>query len=201
VPRPRFDRLPGARQRAVLDTAAAEFTAHGYHAASINRVQKSLSLSKGAFYYWFDDKEDLFLAVLLDRLGKMSASVGGLLTDAPSTAPLWDQVEATCAAMIAHALSDPETLLLFKAAVSLSPARSARTQALWAQLQQATEAIVVEGQLRGSVRTDLPAALIASVAVSILEGMDRYLLTRLEDTTPGDAARLYTDLLQRALGA
>ncbi|MFT4978048.1 MAG: AcrR family transcriptional regulator [Myxococcota bacterium] len=202
LPRPRFDRLPSQKQRAVLETAAAEFIALGYHRASLNRVQTSLGLSKGAFYYWFDDKEDLFLAVLQDRLAVLQRSVGGLLAGPPEPRSLWDQVEETCAAMIRCVFTQPGTLRLLKAALSLSPDASSRTQAVWGRLRDGTEALIVEGQLRGDVRSDLPSALLASVALGILEGFDRHMLaTEDHSASPTEAAQVIVDLLQRAVGA
>lgn len=200
MPRPRFERLPPARQRAVFETAAQEFVAHGYHGASINRIQKTLSLSKGAFYYWFDDKEDLFLAVIADRIDAMKRTVGGLMDGPAPSVPLWLQVESTCAAIFRYIIVHPDTMMLLKAALVLRPDLSPRLQALWATLLGATEALVVEGQRRGEVRTDLPASLLASVAHGMLEGLDRHMLREAPDVDPTASAALYVDLLRRALG-
>ncbi|MPY86851.1 MAG: TetR family transcriptional regulator [Luteitalea sp.] len=64
MPRPRFLNLDAARRNRLLEAAADEFAAHGYEQASLNKVIERLGLSKGQFYYYFDDKADLFGAVL-----------------------------------------------------------------------------------------------------------------------------------------
>src|SRR6516165_8337004 len=64
MPRPRFQRAPVEKREAVLDSAAKEFAAHGYEDASVNRILLAAGFSKGAFYYYFDDKADLAAAVL-----------------------------------------------------------------------------------------------------------------------------------------
>ena len=64
MPRPRFLKLDPERRRQILETAAAEFSEHGFRHASLNHVISSLGLSKGVFYYYFDSKADLFAAVV-----------------------------------------------------------------------------------------------------------------------------------------
>ena len=64
MPRPRFTRAAPALQESLLDAAAREFAEHGYDGASLNAILLAAGLSKGAFYYYFDDKTDLAAAVL-----------------------------------------------------------------------------------------------------------------------------------------
>ena len=65
MPRPRFDKLPPERQATILDAATVEFATAGYENASLNRIIERAELSKGATYYYFDGKEDLYLTVLV----------------------------------------------------------------------------------------------------------------------------------------
>ncbi len=60
MPRPRFHKLPEEKQERILEAAAREFTAHGYEGASLNKILTAAGISKGAAYYYFDDKADLF---------------------------------------------------------------------------------------------------------------------------------------------
>lgn len=60
MPRPRFMRLDAGRRDEWLEAAAAEFAVRGYDQASLNAILGRLGLSKGQFYYYFDDKADLF---------------------------------------------------------------------------------------------------------------------------------------------
>lgn len=54
-----------ARTRTLLlEVAASEFLAHGYHATSLERVAETAGFSKGAVYANFAGKEELCLAVL-----------------------------------------------------------------------------------------------------------------------------------------
>ena len=64
VPRPRFAKLDPEKRRAILDAAMEEFASSGYERASYNRIIERAGVSKGAMYYYFDDKEDLFTTVV-----------------------------------------------------------------------------------------------------------------------------------------
>ena len=63
-PRPRFENLSAERRSELLECAANEFAQHGYRGASLNRIIAGAGLSKGVFYYYFDDKADLFETVV-----------------------------------------------------------------------------------------------------------------------------------------
>ncbi len=58
--RPRFGNLDAATRRKILETAAVEFAARGFDGTSLNHLIEDLGISKGSFYYYFDDKVDLF---------------------------------------------------------------------------------------------------------------------------------------------
>ncbi|MCB9663599.1 MAG: TetR/AcrR family transcriptional regulator [Alphaproteobacteria bacterium] len=202
MPRPRFDKLDPERRREVLEAAAREFAAHGYHEASLNRVQAELGLSKGGFYYWFDDKEDLFLATLVDRAAPFDALVAGFLTEVADAAAFWARVEELVRTGMAVVGEDPVALGLFQAAMALSPQSSPRLAAWWAEGLQATRAVLEAGQAAGAVRTDLDLDLLASVVFSMGEALDRWLVGRGAEAVQTEAqaeatVALYVGLLRR----
>lgn len=51
-------------RHALLDSAAMEFSRHGYAAASVNSILEAASTTKGAMYFHFDSKETLARSVL-----------------------------------------------------------------------------------------------------------------------------------------
>jgi AcrR family transcriptional regulator len=58
-----------ARTRAkLLKAAGSVFARRGYHEATLDEIADKAGLSKGALYYNFASKEDLFLALLAERL-------------------------------------------------------------------------------------------------------------------------------------
>ncbi|THB69718.1 MAG: TetR/AcrR family transcriptional regulator [Desulfovibrio sp.] len=55
-----FFQLDQAKQQAVVDTALSEFSEHGFHQASTNRMAQVLGIAKGSFFKYFGNKEGLF---------------------------------------------------------------------------------------------------------------------------------------------
>jgi AcrR family transcriptional regulator len=67
----------------LLDAAVAEFSAYGYHGSRVARVAKRAGTSHGTFYVYFQDKDDLLLAVLEG----ISAELDDVLLNAPPLEP------------------------------------------------------------------------------------------------------------------
>jgi AcrR family transcriptional regulator len=74
-----------ARTRsALLDAAARVFPRNGYHRTSVDEVAAEAGYSKGAVYSNFGSKEDLFLALFSEYVGKNLALADELIsTDRP----------------------------------------------------------------------------------------------------------------------
>ncbi len=62
----------------ILDRAAELFTRFGYHGLSMRQIAEDVGVSKAGLYYHFQDKESLFLAILLHNIER----VGNLVDDA-----------------------------------------------------------------------------------------------------------------------
>ena len=71
MPRPRFEKLAEGKRRRILEAAAKEFATYGYENASLNRMLEEAGISKGAAYYYFDDKADLYTTTLLHYLEEL----------------------------------------------------------------------------------------------------------------------------------
>ncbi|WP_234414334.1 TetR/AcrR family transcriptional regulator [Paenibacillus sp. CAA11] len=61
---PVFDANHADTKSRVLEAAAQVFSAHGYTNSSLDKVAEHAGLSKGAVYWHFASKQDLFLAIL-----------------------------------------------------------------------------------------------------------------------------------------
>jgi AcrR family transcriptional regulator len=59
----------------VLDAAYLVFSREGYHGATLDSIASEAGVSKGALYYSFDSKQDLFHALLEERLAARSAEI------------------------------------------------------------------------------------------------------------------------------
>ena len=68
------------RKQAFLDTALELFNEKGYEKTTINDIIKNMGVSKGAFYHYFDSKEDV-IEQISDNYAERVLRVTGLLAD------------------------------------------------------------------------------------------------------------------------
>ena len=59
MPTQRFLNLKESKKNAILEAAANEFARVPYSAVSINQIIKEAEISRGSFYTYFEDKDDL----------------------------------------------------------------------------------------------------------------------------------------------
>jgi TetR/AcrR family transcriptional regulator, transcriptional repressor of aconitase len=203
MPRPRFQKLTPAKQSAILAVAADEFAAHGLQGASFNRIIESAGLSKGAMYYYFDDKEDLYLAVLKDALGQVMIQLGEF-PGADSPAAFWDSLRAMYFRVLDAYRSSPQQVSLARG--FLRSLGSPRVKQTYVELEQSAAvwfaAILSQGQAVGAVRNDIADDLLLAGAFGLLEGTDRWLIDRwetLSESALSDAASAIFSMLQRVL--
>jgi AcrR family transcriptional regulator len=79
-----------ARER-LLDAAAEVFAERGYRASSVEDIAAAAGLTKGAVYWNFDSKEDVFFALIEERVDRRARELMGVTEHAPretATAPL-----------------------------------------------------------------------------------------------------------------
>ncbi len=69
--------------RALLDAAAQEFGARGYHATGITDITRRAGVALGSFYTYFPSKEDIFRALVADLSQQVKEAVGPHLASAP----------------------------------------------------------------------------------------------------------------------
>ncbi len=197
----RFHKLDDDKQRAILAAAAAEFGERGFAEASFNRVIERAGISKGAMYYYFADKDDLYGTVLDAAITRWFAEVG-LPASASTPTAFWRECEATYARSLRFLLDDPRNGALCLA-ITRARARLEGHPALLAlgrQMHAWTTALVRRGRALGAVRDDVPEALLVEVTMSLLDAGDRWLATRLDDLSADDVdatARTMVGMLKR----
>src|SRR5271157_3999409 len=55
---------PEERRKELIDIAEQLFTTNGYDQTAVSDIVKEVNLSQGAFYYYFESKEDILVAIL-----------------------------------------------------------------------------------------------------------------------------------------
>ena len=60
----RLSKVTGGDNRALFEAAAGIFARKGYHKATVEEIARAIGVAKGTIYYHFENKEDLYLAVI-----------------------------------------------------------------------------------------------------------------------------------------
>jgi len=189
MPRARFAKLDLARQTAILDAAAEEFAIRGFREASINKIIARLASNKGSMYYYFDDKEDLFRAVLKGALEQAALSFRPLI-ERPvfSKTEYWEFVGSLYLHLLQIPQRDRVTGGLLRAALRAAHdgQRIDAVTDVRRKVDQHLEALIEMGQGIGAVRADLPLELLCGMVLAILETCDQRVVERIEPIEHAD---------------
>jgi AcrR family transcriptional regulator len=204
MPRPRFHRADPSVQRALLDAALVELGEHGYEGASLNQILAAAGLSKGAFYYYFDDKADLAAAVLERELAAWDF---GSLDLGATAAEFWASLERYSTESLERLRETPaarDLITRVGAAIPRHPELLERLGPLMKDAQQKLASLWEKGQALGAVRADLPAATLIALAQAVKMTLGTAMLPT--EGSVGDAelahfTRVYIDLLRRMTSA
>jgi AcrR family transcriptional regulator len=179
MPLPRFDKLDDPKKSAILGAAAAEFGDRGFEGASYNRIISRAGISKGAMYYYFADKDDLYVTVLRTALTVWFTEVVRPF-EAVDAAGFWRECESIYSRSLQFMMKDPANAAL---CLSITNARM-RLEGhpilieLNERMTEFTRALITQGQALGAVRDDLPEDLLTHGALGLMDAGDRWLAER-----------------------
>ena len=151
---PVFQRLPAAKQRIILDAAAAEFARQGFTAAKVDDVAARAGISVGSLYQYFVTKERCFLAVLEDGIAELQGRLEEVLAGAAGP---WERIEAIVRLIPGHSRRHAEILRLYheiggEGLSDLGRDFCERFEGLSARVYAA---LLAEARSAGAVRADL----------------------------------------------
>jgi AcrR family transcriptional regulator len=190
-PRPRFEKLDPEKKEQILEAAADEFAARGFDAASINKIIERAGISKGAAYYYFDDKSDMYVTVIEDAIGKIKAWVGGYDPDALTTENYWERLGEFSRRSMQFMIDNPWAMRLFKSFYEYmdNHSQDPGIKLLWKGARRFTRGFIERGQELGTIRDDLPVELAVEITFGMGMGFDRWLF-RKDDLSPEEASQL-----------
>jgi len=203
MPRPRFNKLSLQKRERILEASAKEFAANGYDGASLNQILDAAGISKGAAYYYFDDKADLYATTVLHYSQELMANA--LPDPAQFTAVnFWDALTDVYRYQFTSYAERPWVFGVVKAGGSLTS--DMLTQGplaeLWDQAQFLLAKLFQRGHELGVIRTDLPDELLLQLVVAVDEVHDRWLFDHWSALSPADleqSAVRIVDTLRRLL--
>jgi AcrR family transcriptional regulator len=98
----------GSSRERLLDAAVSVFARDGYNGASIDRIAAEAGLSKGAVYWNFAGKKELFFALLDERIDRRIRA----LFDLTEAAPVGQAMEAQVSVGLSAVLEQERELVL-----------------------------------------------------------------------------------------
>jgi AcrR family transcriptional regulator len=133
----------------VITAAARVFAARGFHATSLDAIAEEAGFSRGAVYYNFADKEELFLELLDRRCAERSQDLREVFagTDADDVDATGRQAQLAANHALDAMTGDPEWRALyleFLAQAARDPAFRRRFAKRSAEMRGALEDVVTE---------------------------------------------------------
>jgi len=176
-------RDPGRTRGRILDAALAEFARHGLGGARVDRIAERAGANKRMLYYYFGDKDGLFLAALENRYAHIRSAERSLqLEHLDPREALKRLVEFTWKYFLEH----PEFMTLLNSE-NLHKGRhvknSKRVRDMHSTLVETLRTVLRRGEAQGLFRKGVdPVQLYISIAG---EGYfylsNRYTLSRIFD--------------------
>jgi AcrR family transcriptional regulator len=206
---PRFAKLDPGKKAVLIAVATEEFAERGYEKASLNRIIARCGISKGAMYYYFADKDDLYKTVLegfiQDTLEMWSGEKS--LRERPfshvqTRTAYWEEWVSHYRRSLSHSQRNPVFGEMFhrcirsRASGTSHPALNEAADRIREWIRQALR----RGQELGAVRSDLPEGLLLDTVFGMLEGFDRWMVQTwmgLSEDQVDEMARLVTGFLRR----
>lgn len=193
--RPRFANLDLDTRHRILETAAEEFAARGFGGVSLNQLIDRLGMSKGSFYYYFDDKADLFTTVA-NLAWAIVLPVEHLDLESFDAENYWSSLEALMQEARSRVRANP-WLVGFTRLMYDPPEVAGVRESLaekFAEARQWQAELIRKGQALGTVRDDLPVALLQALLVGADEAGDRWFVNNWDDLGEEEVERLFEEV-------
>ena len=153
------------KRRLILRAAITVFARSGYHTSRVSDVAKEAGVAYGLVYHYFGSKEDLLETVFRRTWSRMLEAVEELEKD-DTTAR--EQIAGVARIVLGAWQVDPDLVRVLVREVARSPQLGREVDEI-AHAFQALERIVVRGQERGELRTDVEPRLAAWILYGALE--------------------------------
>lgn len=204
VPTRRYENLDPAQQLRLLDAARQEFSARGYVEASLNRIVAAAGISKGALYYYFEDKADLFVTVMRDVAADMVAALH-LATLPDPGVDFWGFMAETTHRKLRYARQFPGLTRMTTelTRIAASPLAPPAFRAYMQEVMAQTEVFCRAGQAAGAFRNDLPCDTLVPLMTSVLETLTERMLQDLDSGSEAEIDRfaaIALDMTRRIAG-
>jgi AcrR family transcriptional regulator len=205
--RPRLDgrrsEARGTARAQLLDAAERVLAERGYRGASVDAVAAEAGLTKGAFYWNFASKEELFLGLLEDRFDQRARGLMALTAAAGSDETTSQRVSEGFAQMV----DEHRRLVLLMNEFWALSVRDEQLRERWVKRQAALRAELARTLEERHATTGVPLTISATtMATAILALADGLAMDRVAEPAVvppelfGEMLQLWYDGLARRAG-
>ena len=167
MPLSRYESIDETLKVRILDVSKDEFSAHGFEGASYNKIIQKIGISKGSMYYYFENKEDLFITCVIDAFTHATGGFDFAKASFPLTedkATYWDSIKAMSSKQWNDVFQHPVLMSLMRQLVSLGTDHPIFHK-LNAECEGLSEygdimAILEHGVEIGAIRDDVPLNIL-----------------------------------------
>jgi len=160
----------------ILDTADLVFEAHGVSGSSLQSIAKAAGLTRGAIYWHFENKADLFNAMMARATLPLEQEAGGL-RDLKDAATGLAQIRAVFVAVLRHVVADVQMQRVFAIAthkveyIAEMSAAHQRHLDIRNAFVDDVERALKRATKRGEIGRRIPAAAAAVGLHALLDGL------------------------------
>ncbi len=196
----RFYKLEIEKQALILNTALKEFMHMNFEAASINKISKKAGLSAGALYYYFDDKEDLFLTTIDDASKDIILAYDELILLFKENG-FWQGIEIIIKRRLEFALEFPEKMAFIQRLILTKDhvERSSQNKIL-----ESFKMIFDYGYEHGYMKKHLPKELLFQVHLALIMSINKWGLDHIKskEQIEGEKEMVkdYVEMIKNAIG-
>ncbi len=153
-----------------MEAAISVFARSGFDRATVDEIVREAGFSKGAFYVHFESKEDLFWAMLEERISRQQDTFRRAVGH---TQPVADNVRTILSGVFSLLRDDPlwgSLFAEFGAHALRNEKVRQRLATMYERWRELIAEILNESRELGRIRTDIDVDLIATVLIAATEG-------------------------------
>lgn len=181
MPKPTFFNLPEEKRNKILEEAVIEFRDNNYDAASINKIVERSGISKGSFYQYFNDKEDVYLYIM-SKIGEKKIEY---LTPSMmnfSELSFYDALREMYRSAIEFALGNPDYLEIGNRMMRDNSGMMQKLRSTFSvKGDEMFISLLKKGQETGDIRLDLDLQMIAKMLISMQMSIVEYYFEKHRD--------------------
>ncbi len=171
---------PPSRRVDLVSAARTLFAEKGYHETTVEDITRAAGVAKGTFYLYFDEKRQIFLAIIRDLLDVIKAIGAEIGHGSPTEHPLafFERAEQTALKLLELFLDNrPLARLAYRESMGMDPALDEMIRTFYREVAEIEARNIRVAQQLGLLRECSPM-LTAYAHIGMIE---RVVLTLLDE--------------------